>query len=188
MQELNNNKISFFCGVFTSWSHIKTNNNKHTVILHFAVNRFVGEDKIHYDLPANNFDKKHKDRVALYIELEIEDIPTNVESLSNFNFVDKRFNNLTHKTSEYVLQISYTTKNVNNVYRHIEGKPSVNCFFFSMGADSVVEISSEGHYLWTEEFQNTRKITNINEAVNIISSNIVRVPTHINSRTMAYLI
>jgi hypothetical protein len=183
------NKVSdsYVCGVFTSWSHVKVVDNKKMITLHFAINRFVGEDTVHYDLPSNNLDKNHKKRVALYLELELEDMPSDMDNLSNFKFVDKRFNNLTHKKSEYVLSISYTTKPVAVTSRTKEGKPNIECYYFSMGADSIISISEEGNYLWTEDNQNTRKI-DIDKAVDIISNNIVKVPDHISNRSTAFLI
>ena len=182
-----NNISSYVCGVFTSWSHLKTNENKKTITLHFAINRFVGDDQIHYDLPANNLDKNHKKRVALYIDLELEEVPVNMDNLSNFKFVDKRFNNLSHKKSEYVLEISYTTKPVANSSRFKEGKPTIECYYFSVGSETIIAISEEGNYLWTEDSQNTRKI-DIDKAVDIISNNIVKVPDHISNRSTAFLI
>jgi hypothetical protein len=183
------NKVSdsYVCGVFTSWSYVKVVDNKKMITLHFAINRFVGEDTVHYDLPSNNLDKNHKKRVALYLELELEDMPSDMDNLSNFKFVDKRFNNLTHKKSEYVLAISYTTKPVAVTSRSKEGKPNIECYYFSMGADSIISISEEGNYLWTEDNQNTRKI-DIDKAVDIISNNIVKVPDHISNRSTAFLI
>jgi hypothetical protein len=183
------NKVSdsYVCGVFTSWSYVKVVDNKKMITLHFAINRFVGEDTVHYDLPSNNLDKNHKKRVALYLELELEDMPSDMDNLSNFKFVDKRFNNLTHKKSEYVLSISYTTKPVAVTSRTKEGKPNIECYYFSMGADSIISISEEGNYLWTEDNQNTRKI-DIDKAVDIISNNIVKVPDHISNRSTAFLI
>lgn len=182
------NSISYACGVFTSWSYVKQIEERNMVILHFAVNRFVGNDQVHYDLPANNLDKRNKKRVALYIDLELVEVPQNIDSLSNFKFVDERFNNLSHKNSEYVLELSYTTKAVSNSCRQKEGKPTIECYYFYMGADTVINVSNQGHYLWTEDSQNTRKITDINDAVNIISNNIVKIPTHINNRNTAYFI
>jgi|NOAtaT_7_FD_contig_81_2500255_length_6699_multi_3_in_0_out_0_5 hypothetical protein len=183
------NKVSdsYVCGVFTSWSYVKVVDNKKMITLHFAINRFVGEDTVHYDLPSNNLDKNHKKRVALYLELELEDMPSDMDNLSNFKFVDKRFNNITHKKSEYVLAISYTTKPVAVTSRTKEGKPNIECYYFSMGADSIISISEEGNYLWTEDNQNTRKI-DIDKAVDIISNNIVKVPDHISNRSTAFLI
>lgn len=180
-------KNKYVCGVFTSWSHIKIVDGKPVITLHFAINRFVGEDKIHYDLPSNNLDKNYKKRIALYIALELKETPTNIDNLSNFKFVDERFNNLSHKKSEYVLELSYTTKPVANNCRQKEGKPTIECYSFPMGSDSIISISEEGNYLWTESNQNTRKI-DIEKAVNIISDNIVRIPDHINNRNTAILI
>jgi hypothetical protein len=114
-------------------------------------------------------------------------MPSDMDNLSNFKFVDKRFNNLTHKKSEYVLSISYTTKPVAVTSRTKEGKPNIECYYFSMGADSIISISEEGNYLWTEDNQNTRKI-DIDKAVDIISNNIVKVPDHISNRSTAFLI
>ena len=186
----NNKVLAYACGVFTSWSRVKIQGEKKSITLHFAINRFVGKDGIHYDLPANNntIDKNFKKRVALYIDAEIVEVPQNTDNLSNFKFVDERFNNLNHKNSEYVLQFSYKTKASQVNPRVIIGKPTIECHFFSMSSESIIDISKEGHYLWTEDIEKTKKIVNINEAVDIITTNIVRIPAHINSRTMAFLI
>ena len=58
--------INYVCGVFTSWKQLSSNN----LILHFAINRVVGKDLIHYDLPSNNTNKANKKRVSLYIDLQ----------------------------------------------------------------------------------------------------------------------
>ena len=177
---------SFACGVFTSW---KKQVNSNSVVVHFAVNRFVGEDLIHYDLPSNNLNKANKKRISLYIELEVDKDSLAYmfnDDIECITFVDTRFNNIIFKSTEYVLELSYTTKPSVEGTREKEGKV-VHCYSFPMLPDTIVSISGSGTHLWSEDRLNTKKIE-IDEALNIISNSIVRVPNHIKSRKNAIVI
>ena len=79
--------INYVCGVFTSWKQLSSNN----LILHFAINRFVGKDLIHYDLPSNNTNKANKKRVSLYIDLQTNE---DLNKIENLNSKDQYFVNL----------------------------------------------------------------------------------------------
>ena len=57
-----------------------------------------------------------------------------------------------------------------------------------MVPESITNISDSGTHLWTEDNLNTRKIVDIMEGLNIMTENIVRIPTHISSRTSAIII
>ena len=174
---------SFVCGVFTSW---KKQVNSNTIVIHFAVNRFVGIDSIHYDLPSNNLNKTNKKRISLYIELEVDKGDMFSDDIEGITFVDTRFNDLIFKGTEYVLELSYTTKPYSEVTREKEGK-IVQCYSFPMLSDTITSISGAGTHLWSEDRLNTKKI-DIEQAVDIISDCIVRVPSHIKSRTNAIVI
>lgn len=174
---------SFACGVFTSW---RKQANSNTVVLHFAVNRFVGDNLIHYDLPSNNLSKSNKKRISLYIELEVKDGDMFSDEIDSITFVDNRFNNLIFKGAEYVLELAYTTKAYALVTREKEGK-TVQCYSFPMLGDTIVSVSGSGTHLWSQDILNTKKIE-IDEAISIISDAIVRVPNHIKSRTNAIVI
>jgi hypothetical protein len=181
----NSNVSSYVCGVFTSWKPVSNKN----LILHFAINRFVGLDLIHYDLPSNNVNKNNKKRISLYLDLETHQDLNNIDinNISNVTFVDSRFNNLIYKDSEYTLELSYTTKPYQLSTRTKNGN-FVECYYFPMLNDSIVNISDSGTHLWTEDTANTKKITDISECLEIISKDIVRIPTHINNRTHAIII
>ncbi len=168
---------TFACGVFTSW---KKNRDTNTVVLHFAVNRFVGDDLVHYNLPSNNTDKIHKKRLSLYIELEVLEGDMFSNDIECMVFKDNRFNDLVYKSAEYTLELSYTTKNCSLNTREKDGK-TVDCYFFPMLSDTVIAISSSGAPLWTEDSNNIKKIA-IDNAVQMLSNSIVRIPEHIKSR------
>lgn len=181
----NNNLSSYVCGVFTSWKQYSNNN----LIIHFAINRFVGSDLIHYDLPANNTNKNNKKRISLYIDLETKDNLTRGElsSLKGINFVDSRFDDLIYKDAEYTLELSYTTKPY-QLSNRLKNGNYVECYYFPMLADTITTISNSGTHLWTEDNSNTKKIVYIEQALQIISEDIVRVPTHISNRTNAIIL
>lgn len=174
---------TFACGVFTSW---KKNKDTNTVVLHFAVNRFVGSDLIHYNLPSNNTDKIHKKRLSLYIELNVLKGDMDCNEIDSIIFEDDRFNNLVYKSAEYTLELSYTTKNYDLNTRERLGK-TVDCYYFPMLADTIVSVSSSGTHLWTEDSNNTKKI-DIDTAIKLLSNDIVRIPDHIKARTTAIVI
>jgi len=176
---------TFTCGVFTSW---KKNKETNTVTIHFAVNRFVGSDLIHYNLPANNTntDKINKKRVSLYIELPVLKGDMESNDIECMTFDDHRFNNLIYKSAEYTLELSYTTKGYDVNKRSKEGK-LVECFYFPMLSDTIISVSSSGTHLWTEDSRNTKKI-DIEQALDILSKDIVRIPEHIKARTTALVI
>jgi predicted nucleic acid-binding Zn finger protein len=173
-------ETSYVCGVFTSWNKIRDGNS---LTLHFAVNRFVGKNLVHYDLPSNNNNKQCKKRVSIYINLDLTKDSTD----TCFKFVDSRFDDLIYKNSEYTLELGFCTNEHNLITRNKDGK-QVDCYYFPMLADSIINISSGGTYLWTEDSNNTKKIVDILEAIDIISNNIVRVPSHIRSRVNAVVI
>jgi hypothetical protein len=176
---------SYVCGVFTSWRQYSNRN----IIIHFAINRFVGSDLVHYDLPANNTNKSNKKRISLYIDLETKYNLNKGElsSLNGIEFVDNRFNDLIFKDAEYTLELSYTTKPY-QLSNRIKNGNFVECYYFPMLQDSIVNISNSGTHLWTEDNNNTRKITDIEHCLELISNDIVRIPTHINNRTSAIVL
>ena len=177
--------INYVCGVFTSWKQLSSNN----LILHFAINRFVGKDLIHYDLPSNNTNKANKKRVSLYIDIQTnEDLnKIDLNNIENITFVDNRFNNLIFKNAEYTLELSYTTKSY-QLSTRVKGNNTVECYYFPMVPESITNISDSGTHLWTEDNLNTRKIVDIMEGLDIMNENIVRIPIHISSRTSAIII
>ena len=185
MTTISNNQSSHVCGVFTSWKQYSNYN----LIIHFAINRFVGTDGIHYDLPANNTNKANKKRISLYIDLETKDdlSKKDLKNLDNISFVDSRFDNLVYKDAEYTLGLSYTTKPYQLINRQKNGN-TVECYYFPMLQDSIVSISNSGTHLWTLDNANTKKITDIYECLEIISRDIVKIPTHINNRNNAIIL
>lgn len=174
---------TFACGVFTSW---KKNNKDNTVTIHFAVNRFVGGDSIHYNLPANNTDKFHKKRLSLYIELPVLKGDMESNDIEGIIFEDPRFNDLIYKNAEYTLELSYTTKGYDLNRRDKDGK-LVDCYYFPMLSDTVISVSNSGTHLWTEDSRNTKKV-DIDQALEILTKDIVRIPEHIKARTTAIVI
>lgn len=176
---------NFVCGVFTSWKPV----SNHNLILHFAINRFVGEDSIHYDLPSNNTNKANKKRISLYIDLQTNEDLSKIDlnNIDKITFVDSRFNNLVYKDSEYTLELNYTTKPY-QLNTRVKNGNYVECYYFPMLQDSISNISTSGTHLWTTDSNNTKKMIDINECLEIISRDIVRIPTHINNRTHAIVI
>lgn len=174
---MDSNNLSHVCGVFTSWFLKKGTNNSSTVTLHFAINRFVDKDLVHYDLPANNKQRSNKDRAVLYIELETVSDPGQPENLASFNFVDDRFNNLIIKDCEYVLAVYPSTKEM-SFYPRNKGDKIVNCYCFNMNESNIATISPEGTFLWTKDKSNLIKMETIEETVKVLREHLIRVPVH----------
>jgi hypothetical protein len=189
---------ALFCGVWTSWT--RTNDGR--ISLHFAVNRYFSKEGIHFIIPnqsakqAAESGRKTRQRLSLYCVLDPSEPTTGeLKDLSLIKFVDSRFNNL-KKGPEYVLGAEQLCKSP--ATRELDFKNStsgtkVTVTYFPVYGDQLTIYADpetgkqESTYLWTSDESKLRRCATVNEAVDIISKDLLVLPSHIQSRQQIIL-